>query len=135
VSVRLAEPRDLPAMAELLGQLGYPASADDLATRLARLPESTTVFVTDDVTGLAALDVRHGLQHDAPRAQIVALVVHEDERGRGLARELLRAVEDLARAAGCRQLTVVSGDHRPDAHAAYRALGYAATGVRFRKDL
>jgi GNAT superfamily N-acetyltransferase len=135
VTVRRARPDDVAAMAELVSQLGYPVDAERLATRLARLPDSTAVFVTDDVTGLAALDVRQGLQNDAPRAQLVALVVHEDARGRGVARQLVAAVEAAARAAGCAQLTVVSGDHRPDAHAAYRALGYAETGVRFRKEL
>jgi GNAT superfamily N-acetyltransferase len=135
VTVRRARPDDVAAMAELVSQLGYPVDAKRLATRLARLPDSTAVFVTDDVTGLAALDVRQGLQNDAPRAQLVALVVHEDARGRGVARQLVAAVEAAARAAGCAQLTVVSGDHRPDAHAAYRALGYAETGVRFRKEL
>jgi GNAT superfamily N-acetyltransferase len=133
--IRRATPRDVAAMAVLLGQLGYPVEPDRLAARLERLPDSTTVFVTDDVSGLAALDVRQSLQRDAPRAQIVALVVHEDARGRGVARELVSAIEEAARAAGCRQLVVVSGDHRPDAHAAYRALGYAATGTRFGKDL
>jgi GNAT superfamily N-acetyltransferase len=135
VTVRRAESRDLPAMAELVSQLGYPVDPERLAARFERLPDSTTVFVTDDVSGLAALDIRQGLQQDAPRAQIVALVVDEAARGRGVASELVGAIEDAARAAGCPQLTVVSGDHRPDAHAAYRALGYAATGVRFRKEL
>jgi GNAT superfamily N-acetyltransferase len=135
VSVRRAEPRDVAALAGLLGELGYPVSRGQLRERIARLPESTTVFVTDDVSAMAALDVRNVLQLDTPRAQVVALVVRADARGRGLARELLSALEDAARAAGCEHLTVVSGDHRPDAHAAYRALGFADTGVRFRKDL
>jgi GNAT superfamily N-acetyltransferase len=135
VTVRRADPGDVAALAGLLGELGYPVAADRLRARMGRLPESTTVYVSDDVSGMAALDVREGIQQDAPRAQIVALVVREDARGRGVARRLVAAVEAAARAAGCAQLTVVSGDHRPDAHAAYRALGFADTGVRFRKDL
>jgi GNAT superfamily N-acetyltransferase len=135
VNVRRASAGDVAALAGLLGELGYPVEAARLRERMARLPESTTLFVTDDVSAMAALDIRQGIQHDAPRAQIVALVVRSDARGRGVARRLVEVVEDAARAAGCTQLTVISGDHRPDAHAAYRALGFADTGVRFRKDL
>jgi GNAT superfamily N-acetyltransferase len=133
--IRRAAPRDVGAIAALLGQLGYPVEPDRLRERLARLPESTTVFVTDDVSGLAALDIRQGLQHDAPAARIVALIVREDARGQGIARALLAEVEAAARAAGCRHIHVTSARRRDDAHAAYTALGYADTGIRFGKDL
>ena len=135
MSVRRAEPGDVAALAGLLGELGYPVTPDRLRDRIARLPESTTIYVTDDVAAMAALDVRNVLQLDTPRAQIVALVVRADARGRGLARELVSALEAAARAAGCAHLTVVSGGHRPDAHAAYRALGFSDSGLRLRKDL
>ena len=133
--IRRAEPRDLPAMADLLGQLGYPAEVHQVRRRMDRLPDSTTVFVTDDGSGLAALDVRQGLQHDAPAARIVALIVREDARGRGIARALIETIEAAAREAGCRHIHVTSAGRRDDAHAAYTALGYAATGTRFGKDL
>jgi GNAT superfamily N-acetyltransferase len=135
VNVRRAAPDDSAAIAGLLGQLGYPVEPAALEARFARLPESTTVFVTDDVAGLAALDVRQGLQHDAPGGRIVALVVREDARGRGVARALLEAVESAARAAGCVHLHVTTAHRRADAHAAYEALGYSDTGRRYGKDL
>ncbi len=67
MSVRRAGPGDVPAMALLLGELGYPVEPAALARRIERLPESTTVFVADagEVVGLAALDVRPGLQSDS----------------------------------------------------------------------
>jgi len=137
VSVRLAGPGDLPAIALLLGELGYPVEAVGLARRIERLPESTTVFVADtgEVVGLAALDIRHGLQHDAPSARVVAFVVREDSRGRGVARALVEAVESAARDAGCEHLHVTAANRRTEAHAAYAALGFTGTGVRFGKDL
>jgi GNAT superfamily N-acetyltransferase len=135
VRIRRVEDRDVPPLAGLMDELGYPASVEQLRERIARLPESTTVFVTDDVSGMAALDVRQVLQADAPRAQIVALVVRADARGRGIARALVAAVEAAARAAGATRLVVISGGHRDDAHAAYRALGFAESGIRFARDL
>ncbi len=137
MSVRLAGASDLPAIALLLGELGYPVEPASLARRIERLPASTTVFVADAgaVVGLAALDIRPGLQHDAPSARLVAFVVREDSRGRGIARELVQAVESAARDAGCAHLHVTAANRRTEAHAAYAALGFTDTGVRFGKDL
>jgi GNAT superfamily N-acetyltransferase len=137
VNVRRAETGDVPAIAALLGQLSYPVEPAVLAWRMERLPTATTVFVADtgEVVGLAALDVRQGLHHNAPGARIVALIVREDARGGGIARALLAAVESAARDAGCEHIHVTSAHRRADAHAAYRALGYSDTGVRFGKDL
>jgi GNAT superfamily N-acetyltransferase len=137
VTVRRAEPGDLPAIAALLGELGYPVEPERLARRVERLPPTTAVFVAaaSEVVGLAALDVRQGLEHERPTARIIAFVVSEAARGRGIARALLATVEAVARDAGCERLHVTSAHRRTDAHAAYRALGFSDTGVRFGKDL
>jgi GNAT superfamily N-acetyltransferase len=138
VTVRPAAPGDVPAIAGLLGELGYPVGAAQLEARMARLPDTTSLHVADedgDVVGLAAVDVRQGIEHEEPRARLIAFVVRADARGRGVARALLGAVEDAARAAGAVHLHVTSAHHRTDAHAAYRALGFDATGLRFGKAL
>ena len=136
MEVRRAAPRDVPGLAVLLEQLGYPASLEALEGRLERL--DSDLYVADDggeLLGLAALQVMHVLQHDAPSARLTALVVREDARGRGVARALVAAVESAARAAGCERLHVTTANHRADAHAAYRALGFEDTGRRYAKTL
>jgi GNAT superfamily N-acetyltransferase len=138
MTVRPAASGDVPAIAGLLGELGYPASVEVLEARMARLPDTTTVLVAEldgEVVGLAALDVRQGLEHEEPRGRVIAFVVRADARGRGVARAMLRAIEDAARATGAVHLHVTSAEHRTDAHAAYRALGFEATGLRFGKAL
>jgi GNAT superfamily N-acetyltransferase len=137
VNVRRAEAGDLPAIAALLDELGYPVEPERLARRVDRLPPTTAVFVAaaSEVVGLAALDIRQGLERETPTARIIAFVVSEAARGRGIARALLAAVEAAARDAGSEHLHVTSAHRRTDAHAAYRALGFSDTGVRFGKDL
>jgi GNAT superfamily N-acetyltransferase len=136
VQVRRAAPDDLPGLAALLGELGYPASPEELERRLARLHGEVFVAADDgEPLGLAALQILHVLQRDAPAARLTALVVREDARGRGVARVLIDAVEAAARQAGCDHLHVTTANHRADAHAAYRALGFEDTGVRFAKRL
>jgi ribosomal protein S18 acetylase RimI-like enzyme len=45
-------------------------------------------------------------------------------RGRGLARRMLAAVEESARAAGCSRLILETGDKQPEAIALYESSGY-----------
>jgi GNAT superfamily N-acetyltransferase len=137
VIVRPVAAGDVGAIAALLGELGYPVPDERLAARLARLPETTSVLVADDggVVGMAALDVRQGLEHEEPRGRVIAFVVRGDARGRGVGRALMDAVEAAARAAGAVHLHVTSAHRRTDAHAAYLALGFEDTGRRFGKAL
>jgi N-acetylglutamate synthase-like GNAT family acetyltransferase len=136
VEVRRAASRDVPGLAVLLEQLGYPTSSEGLEGRLERLDSDLYVAADGgEVLGLAALQVMHVLQHDTPSARLTALVVREDARGRGVARALVIAIESAAREAGCERLHVTTANHRADAHAAYRALGFEDTGRRYAKRL
>jgi GNAT superfamily N-acetyltransferase len=62
------------------------------------------------------------------RADVGKLLVHPGARRRGIARALMLALEELARAEGRTLLTLdtVTGSH---AEALYRSLGYAVAGV------
>jgi N-acetylglutamate synthase-like GNAT family acetyltransferase len=136
VNVRAATAGDAAAIAALLGQLGYPTAPGAVRARLARLDAEP--LVAEDagaVVGLAAVQIMHVLEHDAPVARLTALVVRADARRRGVARALLDAVEARARAAGCERLHVTTAERRADAHEAYVALGFARTGLRFGKEL
>ncbi|CAA9336555.1 MAG: hypothetical protein AVDCRST_MAG40-2194, partial [uncultured Gemmatimonadaceae bacterium] len=59
--------------------------------------------------------------------------VRAEAQGAGVGRALVGAVEAFAWAAGCRRVEVTSGDHRPAAHAFYRAAGYREDERRFVK--
>ena len=61
------------------------------------------------------------------RAEVAKLVVHGRARGRGLARQLMSAVEDEARALG-RTLLVLDTVAGSPAERLYRSLGYAVAG-------
>jgi GNAT superfamily N-acetyltransferase len=125
----------------LLRELGYPVAPDALVPRFERLiaDTSTRLFVaaTDDdrVVGLAALHIMQVIQRDELSARLTALVVRADMRGRGIARLLLRTVEQAASDAGCDRLNVNSGEHRTEAHEVYRRLGFSDTGRRFVRPL
>jgi GNAT superfamily N-acetyltransferase len=67
--------------------------------------------------------------------RVMALVVSEERRRRGLASALMADLERWARGAGCTKLEITSGTHRPGAHEFYERLGYVEKPRRFVKDI
>src|SRR6266513_4623780 len=107
-TIRDARPADANAIAALLTQPGYPSDADAVEDRLDRLQvvgDRVVVAELDgDVVGLAHLQVTPAIERDRPVGKLGALVVDEAQRGRGIGRALVEAVEAEARLRGCELL-------------------------------
>ncbi|GMA23041.1 N-acetyltransferase [Luteimicrobium album] len=92
---------------------------------------STRTWVARDeagrVVGTASL-VLAGQENGLHRAEVVKVLVHPRARRRGLARALLGAVEDGARAAG-RSLLVLDTNEGSDAERLYVRSGYQRVGA------
>jgi GNAT superfamily N-acetyltransferase len=139
VEIRPARDGDAAAIAQLLGELGYPSTAEALPARLEALrsPEyAVRVAVNaDGVVGLMSLHRLRGLHMSDPACYITALVTSASSRGQGVGRQLLEEAEAWARATGCNRITLTTALHRHEAHAFYEANGFAHTGKRFVKEL
>jgi GNAT superfamily N-acetyltransferase len=138
--VRNATRADAPAMAQLLGELGYPTDAEVVPSRLLAVESAggrtfLVVGADDRVLGLASVARLAALHVDAPVCYITALVAAQDSRGQGVGRLLVSAAEGWAQAHGCVRLSVTSAEHRADAHAFYPRCGLPYTGRRFTKSL
>jgi GNAT superfamily N-acetyltransferase len=139
VAVRRATDADAPALALLLGHLGYPADAGDVPARLARLRaagDDAFVAVVDGiVAGLATVHTRSVLHATRPVAQLTALVVPPEHRGRGIGRALVASAERWAGEHGANRLVVTTALHRAEAPPFYERLGFEHTGRRYVKQL
>jgi GNAT superfamily N-acetyltransferase len=140
VYIRRVLPDDARAVVPLLGELGYPTSAEAVATRFERLARSendpawVAVDPRDDgPVGFAAGHLFWLYELDKPVAELTALVVAERSRGTGSGRALVAAFEEWATAAGCHRVTVASSFHRTGAHAFYERLGYGQRSKKFEK--
>jgi len=128
VLVRGAQLADAMRMAELSGTLGYPVSGPTMEQRLMRVLklETHSVFVAErngEVVGWT-----HGAEQEmlelGCRGEIWGLVVAENERGRGVGRRLIEAVEKWARDRGLENMSVRSNVVRAESHPFYERLGY-----------
>ena len=139
ITTRRATAGDAADLGALLGALGYPAAAEDVARRMRGLDKSDqAILVAEDagqVVGVAALHRMNVLHADLPVGYITAFVVAERARGSGVGKTLLAAAEAWALEAGCGRLTVTSAEHREGAHRFYPACGLAYTGRRYSKAL
>jgi ribosomal protein S18 acetylase RimI-like enzyme len=138
--IRTAKDADAAAIADLMEQLGYAAGADLISNKLEVLSRSAdeAVFVAvenERVIGCLSAHA-HELFHTPGRlGRITALVVDADARGLGIGRALIGKATDYFLDRGCVRIEVTSGDHRPDAHAFYRSVGFAEDERRFVKKL
>jgi len=142
IPIRPAEERDADAIAELLGQLGYAATAASVRDRIRKMiaGPGVVVLVADDsgtraVCGVATFHLLSVLHEDAPRGQLTTLVVSKSQRRKGMGVALVQRVEQLAAQQGVATLVVTTANHRTDAHHLYDRLGYSWTGRRYVKEL
>jgi GNAT superfamily N-acetyltransferase len=142
MKTRRANSSDAPRLAELTGQLGYPATAAQLRRRLRGIQPAShhAVFVAesskDGVVGWVHVGKQHLLESE-DRGEINGLVVAEGQRSLGAGACLLAAAEDWARKHGCKGMSVRSNVIRERAHAFYERNGYEhyKTQKSFRKPL
>ncbi|HEY7394363.1 MAG TPA: GNAT family N-acetyltransferase [Gemmatimonadaceae bacterium] len=139
IDIRDANAADVPALAALVAELGYPTPEATMAVRLdAMIDAGEKVLVAErdgDVVGLLTLHVTPVLHRPTAVGRLTALVVAERARGAGVGRSLVAAAEHILAARGCALIEVTSNQRRTDAHAFYQRLGYDVTSLRFKKDL
>ena len=142
LAIRPPHDEDAAALAALSEQLGYPVSADELRARLSAVAanDQAAVLVATDAAdrpiGWVHVELKRTLV--APlTAQIMALVVDDAARNRGVGKELLAAAEAWASARGCRHMIVGTRVTRQRAHRFYQREGYALhkTSHFFEKSL
>lgn len=141
MKIRRAKKSDVPRLARLAGELGYPTTAREMKTRLARLKPVAEhcVFVADeDGEAIGWLHVSVSRLLEEPlRAEVNGLIVTEKTRSQGAGALLLDAAESWSRQRKCVSMSVRSNVLRERAHKFYERHGYQhyKTQKAFRKPL
>jgi GNAT superfamily N-acetyltransferase len=142
VEIRIPRPLDFERMAELAGQLGYPAGAEEIARRLTGMQASAehAVFVAElpggEIAGWIGVFLYRCVETDA-RAEVSGLIVDERSRSQGIGQRLLERAEQCAPETKCDTIGLRSNVIRSRAHAFYEHQGYQhfKTQKSFRKNL
>lgn len=140
--LRRAQARDVPALVDLLAadQLGATRDGVRTAEDLAAYQRAFGAIDSDpahlllvaeagsDIVATLQLSFLPGLaRRGALRAQIEAVRVRDDYRGRGLGEALMNWAIAEARRRGCALVQLTSDKSRQGAHRFYKRLGFVAS--------
>lgn len=96
------------------------------------------IYVAKDenkLVGFASFSIRDVIRYPRPIAELDELFVSSDYRKKGLGKDLMKIVEDKARALNCYRLYIESSYKHEIAHKFYEAQGYTNYGYHFFKNL
>ena len=134
--------QDLHDIHQLTTQLGYPTTLDNIQKRWQLLHQRAgyeTLVITDGtrVLGYAGLIEQYTWEFDDGYFRIQAFVIDEAYRGQGLGKQLIQAIQELAKQRGLKRILVNSGNRaeRHSAHAFYKHCGFDEYSLGFTKYL
>jgi GNAT superfamily N-acetyltransferase len=139
-TIRSAEMSDAPSLAALMGELGYETNCPEMEARLQTIlvdsRYKTFVAVSGgEVCGMIGTFCLSSYEHNDLSGRILALVVTDRMRGRGVGHQLMAAAEQDFAERNIRRVAVNTRFEREEAHKFYEQLGYARNGWRFVKSL
>ncbi len=136
LEIRAATAADAPGLVDLMDAADGPAA---LAARLDAFRDASGIVLVavewGPPSGLVALNRVRTLTDDLPVGQIGCLVVGPEQRQRGVARLLLKAASQAARAAGCGSLHLIVPPADPGARGFAEATGFAEIGAVYVRSL
>lgn len=139
LTIRTAGAGDADGLHELFAGCGVSLSREQIAINLfAMREEAGTALIADEwgpPTGVIALHWMTVLTKPLKAAEVTLLLVDPDRRRRGVARLLLKAGSQAARAAGCGELVVRSGGDLSSLSGFALSTGFSPSGDRFVRSL
>lgn len=127
LKIRNATLEDAAQIARLSCELGYPVAVEVMRERLERiLPLEEHVVLVAETTEVAGWihAAEQWLLELGRHCEIWGLVVGVEQRGKGVGRRLVNAVEEWALGRGLEQISLRSNIVRPESHPFYEQIGF-----------
>lgn len=142
ITIREYVPSDLESLTELMEELGYPSSVEDMENRMKRIESIPNYYtyvatVNDIVVGMIGVRFNYTYTSNKIKTQISALVTKKEYQGQGVGKALINYIEEFTKNKGSDFLYLTSGikEERVHAHDFYKKNGFEITGYRFVKRL
>ena len=140
--IREATLDDVPELALLMEQLGYPTSSENMQLRFNNIetkPNYRTLVAEyeGNIVGMVGLSINYTYEIDGSYARILAFVVNSSYRNKGIGTKLIQEAEEWASRQGAIAIALNSGN-RPErlaAHKFYTYMGYEGKSTGFVKNL
>lgn len=134
--------KDLYDVHQLTIQLGYPSTLKNIKQRWERIHQDShyqTLVIEQDshVIGYADFIQEYTWEFDGGYLRIQAFVIDQAHRGKGIGKQLMAVIEQIAKEQGFKMIQLNSGnrEERYPAHAFYQGLGFDSYSIGFRKNL
>ncbi|WP_028784906.1 GNAT family N-acetyltransferase [Thalassobacillus devorans] len=138
--IRVAELEDAEELARLVTVLGYPSTKREMAVRFAKIKMKTdyqTYVYEEDGNLLGMIGMVHGFRYEGNESyiRVVAVVVDEQHRGRGIGKRLFELAEQWGKAKGAVSMILNSGNRseRAETHSVYEQWGFIKKSTGFVK--
>ena len=127
MDIRVATLADARILADLNADFnGVQMTLERMAEQMLRcydVERALIACIDGTAVGFACLRLIPWLCYDPPYAELTELFVREPFRRRGIASALVAHAQRMARAAGAKELRILTGRDNPAARAFYRKLG------------
>jgi len=142
IEIREIEPTDFIDLVELMSELGYPTTIEELTKRFEMLQnhedyEALVAVKNNQVIGFAGLYKALAFEFSGKYVRIIAFVVSSKQRKQGIGTKLLKACEEWAIQQDAVAITLNSGnrEERQTAHLFYTSNGYVGKSTGFLKSI
>ena len=142
IIIREAEPSDIFALTELMNELGYDTTMDEMKTRFENIQDHKDykTFIAIDETeilGMVGLSKNYSYEQNGIYVRVLALVTRSRFRQKGIGKKLMDVAENWAKEIGADKVLLNCGnrDEREIAQLFYKKIGYQIKSSGFIKKL
>jgi GNAT superfamily N-acetyltransferase len=142
IFIREAEPADIVALTELMSELGYNTTPNEMKTRFENIQkhQDYKTFIATyetEILGMVGLSKNYSYEQNGIYVRVLALVTRSSFRQKGIGKKLMDAAENWARKIGADKVLLNCGnrEERAIAQLFYKKIGYQIRSSGFVKKL
>ena len=129
ITIRKYEQTDYEGLMRILSRV-YDSKIEKTVLEKEYIDETKDIYVAEEkeeptIVGDVFVEVKTDFVRPSNILYVTYLAVDENQRGKGVGRQLMEYVENLCKRKQCSAVEFTSADFRTDAHAFYNAIGYS----------